>query len=73
MSLPNAPSTPRACASSVAGVVLEDVEREFVRQALEMTQGNQTRAARLVSLTRDELRYRAKKFDLAPKIDAEPA
>jgi two-component system, NtrC family, response regulator AtoC len=46
------------------GVVLEDVEKDFVRQALEATQGNQTRAARLLGLTRDELRYRAKKFDL---------
>jgi DNA-binding NtrC family response regulator len=49
------------------GVVLEEVEREFVRQALEQTQGNQTRAARLLSLTRDELRYRAKKFGLNHK------
>jgi DNA-binding NtrC family response regulator len=49
----------------VAGIVLEDVERDLVRQALEMAQGNQSRAARLLGLTRDELRYRAKKFDLA--------
>ena len=47
------------------GVVLEDLEREFVRQALELTHGNQTHAARLLGLTRDELRYRVKKFDLA--------
>ena len=44
------------------GVVLETVEREFVRQALGQTHGNQTRAARLLGLTRDELRYRVKKF-----------
>ena len=44
------------------GVVLEDVERDFVRQALELTHGNQTRAARILGLTRDELRYRVKKF-----------
>ena len=47
-----------------AGVVLEEVERAFVRQALELTRGNQTRAARLLGLTRDELRYRVKKFGL---------
>jgi two-component system, NtrC family, response regulator AtoC len=46
------------------GVVLEEVEREFVHQALALTQGNQTRAARLLGLTRDELRYRVKKFGL---------
>ncbi|MFQ5915159.1 MAG: helix-turn-helix domain-containing protein, partial [Nitrospinota bacterium] len=51
------------------GVVLEEVEREFVRQALELTQGNQTRAARLLGLTRDELRYRAKKFGLGHKAE----
>ncbi|MBI4593000.1 MAG: sigma-54-dependent Fis family transcriptional regulator [Candidatus Rokubacteria bacterium] len=53
------------------GLVLEEIEREFVRQALDLTHGNQTRAARLLGLTRDELRYRAKKFDLAHKADGE--
>jgi DNA-binding NtrC family response regulator len=51
------------------GVVLEEVEREFVRQALALTQGNQTRAARLLGLTRDELRYRVKKFALNHKAE----
>jgi two-component system, NtrC family, response regulator AtoC len=46
------------------GIVLEEVERDFVRQALDLTHGNQTRAARVLGLTRDELRYRVKKFDL---------
>jgi DNA-binding NtrC family response regulator len=46
------------------GVVLEEVEREFVHQALDLAHGNQTRAARLLGLTRDELRYRVKKFGL---------
>jgi two-component system, NtrC family, response regulator AtoC len=54
-----------------AGLILEEVEREFVRQALELTRGNQTRAARLLGLTRDELRYRAKKFGLANKSEGE--
>jgi DNA-binding NtrC family response regulator len=52
-----------------AGLVLEEVEREFVRQALELTQGNQTRAARLLGLTRDEIRYRVKKFGFGPKTE----
>ena len=56
-----------------AGVVLEEVERDFVRQALELTRGNQTRAARLLGLTRDELRYRVKKFDLAQKTPGGPS
>jgi DNA-binding NtrC family response regulator len=44
------------------GVDLEEVEKEFIRQALEMNQGNQTRAAEALGLTRDALRYRMKKF-----------
>ena len=46
------------------GVVLEDVEQDFLRQALEATQGNQTKAAYMLGLTRDALRYRMKKFGL---------
>ena len=53
--------------------MLEDLEREFVRQALELTHGNQTHAARLLGLTRDELRYRVKKFDLAVHTDVSDA
>ena len=55
------------------GVVLEDLERDLVRQALEATHGNQTRAARLLGLTRDELRYRAKKFDLGQRGEEDGA
>jgi DNA-binding NtrC family response regulator len=55
------------------GIVLEEVERDFVRQALEQTRGNQTQAARLLHLTRDELRYRVKKFGLGRNFgDDEP-
>jgi DNA-binding NtrC family response regulator len=54
------------------GVHLEAVEREFVRQALEFTQGNQTRSARMLGLTRDELRYRMKKFGLVHKVEDDP-
>jgi two-component system response regulator AtoC len=47
-----------------SGVVLENVEQDFLRQALEATQGNQTKAAEMLGLTRDALRYRMKKFGL---------
>jgi len=46
------------------GVNLESVEESFVRQAMEMAGGNQTRAAQLLGLSRDALRYRLKKVDL---------
>jgi DNA-binding protein Fis len=46
------------------GVVLEELERELLRQALERTTGNRTHAARLLGLTRNQLRYRMRKFGL---------
>jgi DNA-binding NtrC family response regulator len=46
------------------GVVLEEVERDLLQQALEATQGNQTKAAEMLGLTRDALRYRMKKFGM---------
>ncbi len=47
-----------------AGLVLEDLERDLVRQALEMADGNRTHAARLLGMNRDQIRYRIKKFNL---------
>jgi DNA-binding NtrC family response regulator len=44
------------------GVSLEEVEKELVHQALEKTRWNQTRAARLLNISRDALRYKMKKF-----------
>jgi two-component system NtrC family response regulator len=39
---------------------LAGIERQFVREALEICHGNQVRAAALLGLTRDQLRYRMK-------------
>lgn len=47
------------------GVDLEWLESEMIRQALERTRGNKSRAARLLGITRDTLLYRLKKFSLA--------
>jgi DNA-binding NtrC family response regulator len=46
-----------------AGISLDDVEMSFVRQAIERSGGNQTRAAELLGISRDQLRYRLKKLD----------
>ena len=46
-----------------AGLVLDDVEMSFVRQALERSNGNQTKAAELLGISRDQLRYRLKKLE----------
>jgi len=44
------------------GLVLDEVEMSLVRQALERSNGNQTRAAELLGISRDQLRYRLKKL-----------
>jgi two-component system response regulator AtoC len=44
------------------GVALVDVERELVRQAMERSGGNQSRAAELLGLERDALRRRLIKY-----------
>ena len=46
------------------GTSLEGIERELIEKALKQAGGNQTRAAHLLGISRDTLRYRIKKFDL---------
>jgi len=46
------------------GIDLEQLERDLVVQALARTAGNQTRAASLLGLNRDQIRYRIEKFGL---------
>ena len=53
------------------GMNLESVEKSLVIQALERTGWNQTRAAKLLGLNRDQIRYRIEKFDLAQPQNAE--
>jgi transcriptional regulator with GAF, ATPase, and Fis domain len=50
------------------GVDLETLERELVAQALKRTGGNQTRAAALLGLNRDQIRYRIEKFGLEKTV-----
>ena len=45
------------------GVQLESVEMALVEQAMTRSGGNQTRAAELLGISRDQLRYRLKKFE----------
>lgn len=44
------------------GLDIEDVERELIRQALDMAEGNQSKAAKKLNLGIDAFRYRMKKF-----------
>lgn len=43
---------------------LHDMEKRLIIQALSRTRGNQTRAARLLGLSLDTLRYRIKKYEI---------
>ena len=47
-----------------SGLNLEDLEQSLVVQALERTGWNQTKAAALLGLNRDQIRYRVEKFQL---------
>ena len=55
-----------------AGVSLEEVEMSLVRQALERSGGNQTKAAELLDISRDQLRYRMKKLEEVGAAAATP-
>ena len=59
-----APGESREFSLPPSGVNLEDLERDLVVQALQRTGGNQTRAAALLGLNRDQIRYRIEKFNL---------
>ncbi len=45
-------------------VVIEDVERLLIQQAFEQSGGNRTRAAKLLGMSKDTLRYRLEKFGI---------
>ena len=50
------------------GIDLEQLERSLVVQALERSGWNQTRAATLLGLNRDQIRYRIDKFKLEKPV-----
>ncbi len=49
------------------GIRLEEVERQLILSALKQSGGNKTRAAQLLGLSRDTLRYRLSKYGLEEK------
>ena len=62
---PEPPATPDGLDIPENGISLEQTERELISRALAKTSGNQTHAARLLSITRDTLRYKMKKYQLS--------
>jgi DNA-binding NtrC family response regulator len=53
-------------ARNTDGMSLEEAEKNMLLRALEKTGWNQTRAAKVLEITRDTLRYKMKKFNLRP-------
>ena len=48
----------------IQGLSIENVEQSLIKQAIEMSNGNKSKAAKLLGLTRATLNYRLKKYDL---------
>ena len=59
---PDAAAVPPA--NRPAGMELEQWERSLIEQALRESDGNQTRAAQRLGISRDTLRYRLKKYGI---------
>jgi two-component system response regulator AtoC len=60
-----APQTADEDSRDDAGIVpLEEMERRLVERAMQAVGNNQTRAAELLGISRDQLRYRLKKFGM---------
>ncbi len=55
------------------GLSIEQVEREIIRQALDMHGGNQTRTAQYLDITRSALIYRMQKYGLGASSEATAA
>lgn len=53
------------------GTSLEDIEHALVKLALQQAHGNQIKAAKLLNISRDALRYKMKKFGLSHSEEEE--
>ena len=61
---PVSDSQSQAAAAPASDFSLEEAEKSLLKKALDKAGGNQTRAAVMLGITRDTLRYKMKKFDL---------
>ncbi|AFM39624.1 response regulator with CheY-like receiver, AAA-type ATPase, and DNA-binding domains [Desulfosporosinus acidiphilus SJ4] len=48
------------------GISLEEIEKSFIRQAMEQTDGNQSQAAKKLGLSRYAFLYRMEKYGISP-------
>ncbi len=49
---------------SSGGIVLDEVERKLIEAALQASAWNRTRAAQLLGISKETLRYRMEKYEL---------
>ncbi|MFQ6083919.1 MAG: sigma-54-dependent transcriptional regulator [Candidatus Aminicenantia bacterium] len=49
---------------SKKGISLKEIEKQLIIKSLKATKGNQTKAAKLLDISRDAFRYKMKKFNL---------
>jgi DNA-binding NtrC family response regulator len=61
---PQAPASEFRVTFPPTGIVWADLERSLIEQALAQAGGNQVRAAKLLGLSRDALRYRMEKYGI---------
>ena len=54
---------PRSAISS-QGMILDEVEKNYIREALRIKQGNKVQAARILGITRSALLYRMEKYGI---------
>lgn len=66
---PDQPTPEPAAPSLPEDLSLEAMEERFIKEALKKTGGNQRKAAKLLNISRDALRYRLKKMDISPNDD----
>ena len=55
------------------GLPLDELEREYIRLGLEEARGNQSRAAKLLGISRRTLQYRAEKYGLLGRAEPRAA
>lgn len=68
---PPSPPPAQSTLSIPEDLSLEAMEERFIRRALEKTNGNQRKAASLLNISRDALRYRLKKMQISIEDDEE--
>lgn len=60
----------RPASLSPQGIILDDVEKDYIREALMIKKGNKVQAARFLGITRSALLYRMEKYGIKARREA---